>query len=784
MSVSEAPTMPNPRDIIGGRYQIIKELGSGGFGKTYLVEDLESSNYFRCVVKQLQPKFNNQWVWQQAKERFATEAMVLQRLGNHDQIPRLLAHFEEKGEFYLVQEFIDGEELKQEVSRKRLSEPEVIAFLEDVLIVLDFVHRQGVIHRDIKPCNLIRRRCDGKTVLIDFGAVKEIGTLAFDVQTQSIMTSVIIGTPGYMASEQRQGKPVYSSDIYSLGMTAIYALTGRTPMELEDPQTGELQNWQKLVLVSQKLADILDKMVRPKFAERYRCAADVLHDLRSLLKIGQTVGRCYEITRYLGGGIWSDTYLAENYRRPYQSPCVIKQLKPHGSNLSTLQEAEHRFETELKVLERLGDHNQIPKLWDYFEDKGEFYLVQEFINGEDLCREIQEGKGLSEEKVIALLEDVLEILDFIHKHNIIHRDIKPSNLIKRRSDDKIVLIDFGIVKEIVNLSADGMKSSSSTQAVGTEGYMPPEQMAGRPIFGSDIYALGMTAIQALTGVSPDQFQTNPQTGELIWREGTQISPRLVKILDKMVRLDIGKRYQTANRVLIELKKLKKRFKRPLTKTSLLKRGLVFAILALAGGAVFLLPKIFSAAKAIQLYSQGNQLIDSGQYKEAIAAFDAAIKSHPNFPQAWTNRGFALGKLGQHLEKFYSCARATHIQPDFPEAWNCRGLARFDLKQYEKAIEEYDQAIAVDENFYRAWYNKGEALIPLGRYEEAVAATQKVLDLEPDYFLAWTQMCRALYKGQRYLEARDACEQSFKIKPDYPPTLKLREGLQQKLEKQP
>ncbi len=776
--------MPNPRDIIGERYRIIQKLGSGGFGKTYLVEDLESSNNFRCVVKQLQPQFNNQWVWQQAKERFATEAMVLQRLGNHDQIPRLLAHFEEKGEFYLVQDFIDGEELRQEVSRKRLSEPEVIAFLEDVLTVLDFVHRQGVIHRDIKPCNLIRRRRDGKTVLIDFGAVKEISTLAFDVQTQSLITSVILGTPGYMSPEQRQGKPGYNSDIYSLGRTAIYALTGRTPMELEDPQTGELQNWQKLVPVSQNLADILNKMVCPKCAERYCHAADVLHDLKHLLKIGQTVGGRYEITRYLGGGIWSYTYLAENPWRPYQSPCVIKQLKPHSTNQSILQEAEHRFETELKVLERLGDHNQIPKLYDHFEDKGEFYLVQEFIDGKDLSQEIQEGKQLSEKKVIALLEDTLEILDFIHKHNIIHRDIKPSNLIKRSSDGKIVLIDFGIVKAIINLSPSGMESSSSTQAVGTEWYMPPEQMAGRPIFGSDIYALGMTAIQALTGASPDRFQTNPHTGELIWRDKTQANPRLVKILEKMVRLDISKRYQTANGVLIDLKKLKKRSKQPLAKKRLLKRGLFVAILALAAGAAFLLPKIFSAAKAIQFYYQGNQLIDSGQYKEAIAAFDAAIKSHPNFPQAWTNRGFAIGKLGQHLEKFYSCARATHIQPDFPEAWNCRGLARFDLKQYEKAIKEYDQAIAVDENFYRAWYNKGEALIPLGRYEEAVAATQKVLELQPDYFLAWTQMCKALYKGQRYLEARTACEQSFKIKPDYPPTLQLREQVRRKLEKQP
>ncbi len=617
--------MPEPGEIIGSRYHIIEELGSGWFGKTYLAEDINLPDNPWCVVKQLQPRLLNTSLLPNAKERFDNEAIVLQRLGNHEQIPRLLANFEERGEFYLVQEFIDGEDLRKEIDRQLLSETEVIVFLQDVLKILDFVHQQGVIHRDIKPSNLIRRRRDRKIVLIDFGSVKEIGTMSFDSQGQQSYTQMV-GTPVYMPPEQLDGRPVYSSDIYALGRTAIYALTGRSLIELEDTQTGELLNWQKLARVSQKLAVILDKMVRPKYVERYQCPQEVLCDLQPLLKIGKIVGKRYKINSYLGGGVWDYTYLAENSLRPYQSTCIVKQLKLQTADLSRLQKAERRFVSQLKVLERIGTHNQIPQLVDHFEENQEFYLVEEFIDGENLAKELQEGKRLSEETVITLLKDVLEILDFVHQQGVIHHDIKPSNLIRRRSDGKIVLIDFGVLKEIVNLLLDSKKSGSNTarnrkfvgldkqgkqrkqggrgrenraypssigsgssiQTVGSEGYMPPEQMVGSPTLSSDIYALGMTAIQALTGICPDQLQMKLQRDEVIWRQEMQVSPRLAKILDKMVRLDVKKRYRTAVEVLKDLKT--KKSAQPLPLLPQLKPWYRYSllILAISGAVLFLL----------------------------------------------------------------------------------------------------------------------------------------------------------------------------------------------------
>jgi eukaryotic-like serine/threonine-protein kinase len=260
-----------------GRYKIVKGLGRGGFGETYLAEDLDRPNYPKCVVKKLHATFNSGQELEIAKRFFNSEAQVLYNLGDrHAQIPRLLAHFEENNEFYLVQDFVDGQDLSQEIaSGKKWNEAQVISFLKDILEILAFVHQQNVIHRDIKPANIIRRP-DNTLALIDFGAVKELQTVVH-TQGNSHLT-VGIGTQGYMPLEQRAGKPRFNSDIYAVGMTAIEALTGIPPEKLpEDPQTDEVQ-WRQ-ANISDRLATILDRMVKSHYRDRYQSAAEILQDL-------------------------------------------------------------------------------------------------------------------------------------------------------------------------------------------------------------------------------------------------------------------------------------------------------------------------------------------------------------------------------------------------------------------------------------------------------------------------------------------------------------------------
>lgn len=274
--------------LLDHRYQVIRVLATGGFGQTYIAEDTRRPGNPICVVKHLKPVSIDQKIFETAKRLFNSEAETLEKLGNHGQIPRLLAYFDENKEFFLVQEYIDGYTLTQElIPGQPWSQNQVMQLLLEVLGILEFVHQQGVIHRDIKPDNIIRRAADYKLVLVDFGAVKQLRSPLVTVGAPMTAT-VAIGTPGYMPTEQGQGKPRPNSDIYSLGIIAIQALTGVPANQLqEDPNTGEIL-WEHFLPVNSHLAEILSKMVRYHFKDRYQSATEALQACREFWKMTST----------------------------------------------------------------------------------------------------------------------------------------------------------------------------------------------------------------------------------------------------------------------------------------------------------------------------------------------------------------------------------------------------------------------------------------------------------------------------------------------------------------
>lgn len=267
--------------LLNDRYKIIRPLGMGGMGQTYLAEDTRRPGNPQCVVKQLKPASTDPKFLVTAKRLFDNEAVILEKLGRaNDQIPQLLERFEKDGEFYLVQDFVDGEPLSSEMPLgQRWSETQVIQLLQEVLPILDAVHNAGIIHRDVKPDNLIRRK-DGKLCLIDFGAVKQIRTYQ-PTHSQLISLTVAIGTPGYMPTEQSKGKPRPNSDLYALGIVAVQALTGMLPSQLREDDAGEVI-WRDQAEVSEGLAKFLDKMVRYHFKERFETATEALQVLHQV----------------------------------------------------------------------------------------------------------------------------------------------------------------------------------------------------------------------------------------------------------------------------------------------------------------------------------------------------------------------------------------------------------------------------------------------------------------------------------------------------------------------
>ncbi|MBU7584645.1 MAG: CHASE2 domain-containing protein [Nostoc sp. TH1S01] len=285
------------------------------------------------------------------------------------------------------------------------------------------------------------------------------------------------------------------------------------------------------------------------------------NDLQDLLKkrdlavSGKILAGRYKIVKVLGSGGFSETYIAEDMHRPGYPHCVVKQLKPANTQAKSLELARRLFNSEAETLEKLGTHNQIPQLLAYFEQDDEFYLVQEYVIGHSLIKELPSGQGLGETTVIAIIRELLQILVFVHENNVIHRDIKPSNIIRRHADNKLVLIDFGAVKEVSIPQLENSEQAPFTIGIGTRGYAPSEQCFGRPQYNSDIYAIGMIGIRALTGIAPHEMNRN-EDGEWQWKHQAVVSNALAEILSKMVLDDFKQRYQSATEVLAMLDKLR------------------------------------------------------------------------------------------------------------------------------------------------------------------------------------------------------------------------------------
>ncbi|MBD2163293.1 SUMF1/EgtB/PvdO family nonheme iron enzyme [Calothrix membranacea FACHB-236] len=274
--------------LLRNRYRVLRLLGEGGFSRTYAAEDADRLDA-PCVIKQFFPQVQGTGQRLKAAEFFKEEAFRLYELGeNHTQIPRLLAYFEQGSSLYLVQEFIQGRTLLEEVQQEPFSERKIRELLADLLPVLDFVHAHNVIHRDIKPENIIRRYSDGKPVLIDFGGAKQV------TQTSLARQATVIYTIGYAPAEQMAGFACHASDLYALGVTCVRLLTQCLPLQSGD---GQVQDslydamnaqwlWQERlqengITLSDSLSKILHKLLQHLPKDRYQTAAEVLNDLKS-----------------------------------------------------------------------------------------------------------------------------------------------------------------------------------------------------------------------------------------------------------------------------------------------------------------------------------------------------------------------------------------------------------------------------------------------------------------------------------------------------------------------
>jgi serine/threonine protein kinase len=628
MSDSLPPT--DIKKTLGGRYKVIGKLGAGGFGQTFLAKDLHLPGHPRCALKQLKPQTTDDEGLAMARRLFDTEAQVLYQLGSHDQIPRLLAHFEEDREFYLAQELIEGEPLSQELGSKHWSQTQTIALLRDILQVLAFVHEKQVIHRDIKPPNLIRRRDDGAIVLIDFGAVKQVSTHALDLETGQTNITISIGTQGYMPNEQLAGKPRFSSDIYAVGTIGIQALTGRNPKHLrENLETGELE-WRSLVPhASPELIELLDRMVRYDFRDRYPTAVEALEAL-------------------------------ENLPAP-----LLDSLPPPSVGLREYDEDEEAPDVEAPT-------KQAPPL----ETREQTDTEQP-----------EEGE-----------------------------EIVPTN-----SPEPVDTPIHG---------SPNPHSSDPTEPLSQ--FPPPTPEPAEPETAPEsrqrqwIKPLAALAVLVVAGLAfvfwreTDIFNQQASQPEETPRETPSPSPASPS------------------------------------------------------------PTIPPEQQAAQRLEEANTLRESGQYEEALAAYDEAIALNPDLAEAYWGRCHSLNELGQPTEATVACNDALALRANYAAAiW---GKANA-LRQQDRIIEAlrlYEQATNLNPELAGAWIDYGMALQDVGRSVEAIEALDKGIALKRDAADAWSTKGEALWNLGRYDEAIAALDKALQLDPNHPEAKPLREQIRQQL----
>ncbi|MEN9208655.1 MAG: protein kinase [Gloeomargarita sp. GMQP_bins_14] len=342
---------------------------------------------------------------------------------------------------------------------------------------------------------------------------------------------------------------------------------GRDFLEFVHPEDRQaLVNAQtQALLQSQTLATQLSLRLRVGDERWHPCSMTLRPlppdaGLAGLLLVGQPAGQPsdthllggrYRVERRLASGGFCETYLGRDQQRPGEPLCVIKRLRLDNPDPDTLATARRLFATEAATLETLGHHDQIPRLLAYLEQEEDFYLVQDFIAGHPLSQELGPQQRWDEIDVVWLLWELLAILDFVQKHKVIHRDITPDNILRRESDRKLVLIDFGSVKVLPSV----LGGESRTVVVGKPGYMAPEQAWGQPNFTSDLYALGVIAIEALTGQSPQNLPHLPRTRTLDWQGQVQVSDALREILASLLHPDWQQRFPNARTALKRIEAL-------------------------------------------------------------------------------------------------------------------------------------------------------------------------------------------------------------------------------------
>ncbi|MEC4807012.1 MAG: tetratricopeptide repeat protein [Jaaginema sp. PMC 1079.18] len=492
------------------------------------------------------------------------------------------------------------------------------------------------------------------------------------------------------------------------------------------------------------------------------------------------LGGQYQFIQVLGSSDLGCTYLAADVRVSGHPKCVVKQHPLEKTNPRSLQIILNLLYQKAKILEGLAQYDGIPKILNYFNDRDAFYLVQEFIPGHPFSTEIQPGYCLPEPQGIYFLMEMLEILDFAHQRGTIHRSIKPSNIIRRHPDGKLLLVDFALVTEVATADSEIEAREDKNWL-----YIPLEQKMGQVQINSDLYALGMVVIQALTGLSAEDLaarkravETQYQDCSVFWTRSPQLKPGLREILSKMVHPDCSQRYPDAAAVLADLEALRhgQQVKKPKTKFTPLEsrsksryahKWWITGIGVLTFLAIALLAKVPQHLAVYYWLDRAQTAANSGDNAAAIATYTQVLQQQPDRAAIYFNRGVAYLGLADWQAALTDFTTAIALDPDDPQAYYQRGNVRFNLGDAEGAQGDYSKAIALNPDFAKAYVNRGSAYAALGQENAAIADYTAAININARFAAAYLNRCLSYSNIGDPENAIADCTTAINLRPNHP-----------------
>ncbi len=638
----------SPDKPLGGRYKLISQLGVGGFGRTFLAEDLHLPGHPRCVIKHLRPQSKNSETLQMARRCFDVEAQVLYRLGSHDQIPRLLAHFEENQEFYLAQEFVEGDPLTRELADgKPWTQGRVVLLAKDILQVLTFVQQQQVIHRDLKPSNLIRRRQDHKVVVIDFGAVKQVSTPNFDLETGLSNITISIGTQGYMPNEQLAGKPKFCSDVYAVGVLAIQMLTGIHPRHIGENEQGEIA-WHDCISptaqIDSDLIEVLDRMVRYDFRQRYVDAAEALSAFEAL-----------------------PAALTENPEDHQPLPVATSSTSSSGTAIQSASTSpqthtNYQLETATSFSGQLAKGNiEYSRGRAVGLPEGEPISTAVWPSGEAQNRGIKTGLTQAVGRHYNLGTDMTTRPGSTGWRRILH----PWSIVGLMSAGLSLLMAQSLLSrsELPQRSTD---KATTALIAPLDKNAPPEQQVASLLEQAQNFErqnrddAALEAYAQAVKLKPDPATLVAQAN-LMRRQ--QQYDQAIKAYDQAIRLQPDTAEAHAGRC-----ETFNQLQRP-------EDALVSCSDALA----------YRPNYPEALWGQGNARMLQSRPYDALKLYEEVTVKSPKFAPGWVKRGVALQALGRSAEALVALDQGIKLDRDSAEAWITKGEALLNLQRYDAAL---------------------------------------------------------------------------------------------------